>query len=754
MDIQKILANELVRPYAMSVRYGVEKESQRVTLSGDLAKTDHPKILGSRSYHPFIQTDFSETQMELITPVTESDEELFQQLAAIHDVALRSMDKNEMLWPLSMPPALPEDEWEIKIAKLDDFSDVLYRRYLAKVYGRRKQMVSGIHYNFEFGEKLVEKMFAVQAEYDNYQDFKTELYLKVTRNYLHERWLVTYLYGASPYSEPRYFSKGEGPKTPVRSIRSSHFGYTNHDDVTVSFASLEAYLQGIEEMVETGKLLEDKEFYAPVRLRGGKKVADLAQTGIRYIELRNIDLNPFEPYGIGGEQVEFLHLFLLYLACQPEREAADAWVSEGDRMNDEVALEHPLEPSVYQEKAQALVALLKQFVLDFQLDVSEALFPHLEKMVADPSQTLSGRLVTACQASSQKAFATAQGRKNQAQAWEHPYQLTGFKHMELSTQALLFDAIQKGIEPKVLDEQAQFVELTFKGHKEYVKNGNMTSHDTYIAPLIMENKTVTKKILAQAGFNVPAGGEYHTVEQAVKAYPFYQTTGFVVKPKSTNYGLGISIFKDGADFADFKEAVRLAFLEDDAILIETFLPGQEYRFFVIDDKVKAILLRVPANVVGDGKHTISELVAQKNTDPRRGKGHRTPLEKIEIQASERLMLKEQGATRATIPASGTVVYLRENSNVSTGGDSIDVTDRFSEDYKEIAVRATKALGAVICGLDLIVPDLAVAASAKGAYGIIEANFNPMMHMHIYPYQGASHRLTMDVLELLFPECFA
>ena len=88
----------------------------------------------------------------MITPVAESSEELFRYLAAIHDVAYRSMAPEEMLWPLSMPPALPEKEEDIVIAKLDRFEDVLYRRFLARTYGRRKQMVSGIHFNFEFGD--------------------------------------------------------------------------------------------------------------------------------------------------------------------------------------------------------------------------------------------------------------------------------------------------------------------------------------------------------------------------------------------------------------------------------------------------------------------------------------------------------------------------------------------------------------------------------------------------------------------------
>ncbi len=125
---------------------------------------------------------------------------------------------------------------------------------------------------------------------------------------------------------------------------------------------------------------------------------------------------------------------------------------------------------------------------------------------------------------------------------------------------------------------------------------------------------------------------------------------------------------------------------------------------MINGEVQAILLRVPANVVGDGVRTVEELVAEKNLDPLRGTNHRAPLELIQLGELEQLMLKEQGLTVSSVPAKDKIVYLRENSNISTGGDSIDVTDEFSEEYKQIAVSAVEALGAKISGIDLIIPD--------------------------------------------------
>ena len=181
------------------------------------------------------------------------------------------------------------------------------------------------------------------------------------------------------------------------------------------------------------------------------------------------------------------------------------------------------------------------------------------------------------------------------------------------------------------------------------------------------------------------------------------------------------------------------------------MKGTEYRFFVINDQVHAVLLRIPANVKGDGKHTIEELVMNKNRDPLRGRDHRTPLETIQLGELENLMLKGQGYGMGSIPQKDEIVYLRENSNVSTGGDSIDVTDQIPEDYKKIAVDAVSALGVKICGIDLIIENTDVPASHENAYGIIEANFNPSMYMHVYPYKGKSRRLTMHIIQYLFPE---
>lgn len=754
MNFKQLLLHVNVRPFIDQARFGIEREGQRVDLAGNLAKTDHPAIFGDRSYHPYIQTDFSETQTEMITPVTDSIPELFQYLAAVYDVTARSIPKEEMIWPLSMPPALPEKDEEIIIAKLKNFEDVLYRRYLAKEYGKRKQMVSGIHFNFEFGDELLRTLFSHQEEFQDFSEFKTELYLKTARNFMRYRWMITYLFGASPMSEKNYFINESHPQEPVRSIRNSALGYTNHPNVKVSYASMKQYLADIERMIEEGKLSEEKEFYTPLRFRGGKKVADLATTGVRYIELRNIDLNPYARLGINPEQVRFLQLFLMYMLWTEEKEDSDQWVAEGTTRNNKVALEQPSDQTEFHQEGREILEGMKQMLVELDWLDSLYLVEEALTQMDYPEQTLAAKLYQEAQLSSQQEVAVALGHQYYKESHERPYQLAGFREMELSTQIFMFDAIQKGVQVKVLDESDQFLRLQFQDHVEYVKNANMTSKDSYIVPLIMENKTVTKKVLKEAGFRVPGGAEFSSMEEAVKAYPRFADQAFVIKPKSTNYGLGITIFKEGADLEDYQAGLAIAFREDSSVLVEEFMPGTEYRFFVIGGEVQAIMLRVPANVIGDGIRTVKELVEEKNSDPLRGTNHRAPLELIQLGELEQLMLKEQGLTIESVPQANQIVYLRENSNISTGGDSIDMTDEFSEAYKKIAVSAVEALGAKISGIDLIIPDKEIDPTTdKKAYGIIEANFNPAMHMHVYPFAGKGRRLTMNVLKLLYPEIF-
>ncbi|MFU2080651.1 bifunctional glutamate--cysteine ligase GshA/glutathione synthetase GshB [Avibacterium endocarditidis] len=755
MKIQQTIKQNHLGLLFQQGSFGIEKESQRVHADGSIVTTEHPKVFGNRSYHPYIQTDFAESQVEIITPPQHKLEDSLRWLSAIHQVVLRSIPEDEYLFPLSMPAGLPPED-QIQVAQLDNAEDVAYREHLVKSYGKNKQMVSGIHYNFQLDPELVQTLFKAQSEYQSAVQFQNDLYLKMAKNFLRYQWVLLYLLAATPTVQDNYFKQGSPLKAGqyVRSLRSSEYGYVNDPEIKVSFDSIESYVESLEHWVKTGKLIAEKEFYSNVRLRGAKKARELLNNGIQYLEFRLFDLNPFEQYGISLADAKFIHYFVLLMIWLDETVDQNG-VELGKARLAEVALENPLSPTQYAAEGEQLLNQLLAMLQDIHApqEISEIVQQKLQQF-ADPALTLGGRLVQAIEkAGDYQKLGAALAQQYKSNAFERFYALTAFDNMELSTQALLFDLIQKGIKTEILDEQDQFLCLQVGDHIEYVKNGNMTSKDSYISPLIMENKVVTKKVLHKAGFNVPQSLEFTSAEQAIANYGLFEGRAVVIKPKSTNYGLGITIFQQGvSNREDFAKAIEIAFREDKEVMVEDYLSGTEYRFFVLGDEALAVLLRVPANVVGDGKHSVAELVAAKNDHPLRGDGSRTPLKKIALGDIEKLQLKEQGLTVDSVPEAGRIVQLRANSNISTGGDSIDMTDEMHPSYKALAVGITKAMGAAVCGVDLIIPDLHKPAEPSlQSWGVIEANFNPMMMMHIFPYSGKSRRLTLDVIKMLFPE---
>lgn len=333
---------------------------------------------------------------------------------------------------------------------------------------------------------------------------------------------------------------------------------------------------------------------------------------------------------------------------------------------------------------------------------------------------------------------------------EYEFRTKGYEDFELSTQMIIKEAGNRGITVEILDKKENFIRLKRGSVAEIVKQATKTSLDSYVTYLIMENKEVTKTMLSEKGIRVPQGKAFDSIEEAAGGFENFKELDIVVKPKSTNYGTGITILKNDNTHSfrdEYKKAVEYAFTFDNTVLVEEFLEGKEYRFLVIGDEVTAVMHRVPANVTGNGKDTISRLIEKKNDNPLRGKGHITPLEKITLGSQELSYLALQDKSPQYVPKEGERVFLRENSNISTGGDSIDYTDKVHEDYNTLAIEAAKIAGAKICGVDLIIKDPRQTPH-RDNYGIIELNFNPALHMHAFPYEGINRHPEKKVLDLL------
>ncbi|MFA8433616.1 MAG: bifunctional glutamate--cysteine ligase GshA/glutathione synthetase GshB [Marinifilaceae bacterium] len=761
--IKRTYQSDEIRQRFLDGKFGIEKENLRVDAGGNLSLIPHPDVLGDKNDHPYITTDFSESQVEMITPPMNSVHEALGMLETIHDIVSENIG-DELLWPQSLPPNLPEEE-KIPIASYGEKGRAkeIYRELLAEVYGRERQLISGIHFNFSFPDQMLGQLMRLLAPNQDFELFREEVYLRMVRNFMRYRWLLVWLMGESPVAHDGFKVKSlkTGEQYPIRcrngmSIRTSPGGYRNREALYPDYSSVKAWKQSVQFFIDEGKLSDEKELYMPIRL---KFEAD--STRISHLEVRIIDLDPFEKIGVREENLHFVHLFLLFCLFVDE---ADTFRAEQQKLvnsNQDIVSCHGLcetvslitfegdavQPRVW---AGSLLEEMEQIFSSFgflEHPRYHKAMKLVRQLVEDTEMHPAQRLLREIDEQGFIEFHMRKAKDYKALSLAKGFCFYGFEDMELSTQMLLKEAVRRGIDFEILDRKENFVRLTKDGRNEYVMQATRTSLDNYSSVLMMENKLVTKKVLKEYEIRVPGGGHYTKAEEALLDFLLFENRPIVVKPKSTNFGIGITILKENNDYSVFKRAVEIAFEQDDSILIEGFEEGREFRFFVINDDVVGILHRVPANVKGDGVCTITELVQQKNQDPLRGKGYRTPLEKIALGEAEEMFLKSQNLDFNSIPGKDEVVYLRENSNISTGGDSIDYTDEIHPSYKKIAVRAAQALDVKITGLDMMIPDIKIPA-AEDNYAIIEMNFNPAIHIHCFPYLGKNRKLNQKILDAL------
>ncbi|MDQ0195290.1 bifunctional glutamate--cysteine ligase GshA/glutathione synthetase GshB [Paenibacillus wynnii] len=754
--IDKKLDKELLRG-----QFGLEKENARVDKDGNLALTPHPKAFGNKTDNPYIQTDFSESQIEMITPTFNSIEETYHFLEALQDIVTQElMETGEYLWTSSNPPVLPRDE-DIPIAHMEDPLEEMYRTQLGHKYGRKKQLLSGIHYNFSFNEDFLKKLYEASSSKDGYKLFKDGLYLKVARNVLKYRWLLIYLTGASPVFNKSYIEQcvalsdhldEDSRYFPnMNSLRNSVCGYRNDKPFNVSFNSVNEYVQDLRNLVQSKELLSAKEFYSPIRLKpakGENPLQELLDNGIAYLELRMFDLNPLFKNGISLEILKFIHFFLVYMLLKQD-EPFNMDEQQQANLDLDTLMMEGLQGNM-KGTAVAILDSMQEMLRRISPDDQQMnnLLEHNKNIILNPVLSYASIVKTEIQNSSFLHYHLNKAKQYANHSLEAGYKLAGYEDLELSTQLLLKASVKRGIQFELIDRDDNFVVLTKGDYKEYVKQATKTALDSYSTVLIMENKIVTKEVLKQQGIRVPGGNAYRNLQDAMLDYEVHREKKIVIKPKSTNFGLGITIFTNNFSIEDYQRAFEMAFEHDRTVLLEEFVTGKEYRFLVMGDEVVGILHRVPANIVGDGVRTIEQLIHEKNKDPLRGQGYRTPLEKIQLGEAERLFLKIHSMDPSDIPRLGEVIYLRENSNISTGGDSIDFTDEIPISYKELAIQSAKAAGATFCGVDMMINDIEEEATNEN-YSIIEINFNPAIHIHCYPYQGINRKADDKILDLLF-----
>ena len=350
-----VLTSPAARDVLVHGLRGIEKESLRVEKDGALAMTPHPPALGSALTHPSLTTDYSEALLELITPAQADPEAVIARLDELHRFVYSQLG-DQLLWTDSMPGSLPADD-EIPIAEYGT-SNIgrlkhVYRHGLALRYGRTMQCIAGIHYNYSLNEEVWRLLHAQHPSPATAVDFQSASYLSLIRNFRRTSWLLMYLFGASPVLD-RAFLRGRAHtldtfdestlyRPYATSLRMSDLGYSNttaQAALQPNYDTLPGYLEALARAVSepypayeaigthragswvqlnTNVLQIENEFYSTIRPKrvthsGERPLHALASRGIQYVEVRCLDLDPFEPCGISVETARFLDAYLLVCA--------------------------------------------------------------------------------------------------------------------------------------------------------------------------------------------------------------------------------------------------------------------------------------------------------------------------------------------------------------------------------------------------------------------------------------------------------
>jgi len=332
---------------------GIEKESLRVRPDGRLATTPHPAALGAALTHPNITTDFSESQLELITGVHPDTDACVQELTEIHQFVYRALG-DEMLWASSMPCRLPPDD-RIPLGQYGRSNvgrlKTVYRMGLSRRYGSRMQTISGVHYNFSLSEPAMAALQRALGDTREPVAFRTDAYFALIRNFRRHSWLPLYLFGASP-ATCRSFVEGRSHRLQdlsadtlylphATSLRMGPLGYQSDAQRTlaVSYNSLAGYAgslhhaltepypqyaaigvrdeEGGYRQLATTLLQIENEFYGTIRPkrrinRGERPLHALTERGVEYVEVRSLDVDPFSPVGVAAATMRFFDVFLLH----------------------------------------------------------------------------------------------------------------------------------------------------------------------------------------------------------------------------------------------------------------------------------------------------------------------------------------------------------------------------------------------------------------------------------------------------------
>jgi len=438
--MEKNLFSEL-KEFSGSGLVGFEKESIRI-INSKIAQSPHPVSLGSALCNQYITTDFSEAQLELVTPPFQERKKALNFLNDIHHFISCNLE-DDILWPFSMPPSINSDK-DIPIANYGSSNLGLfkraYRKGLSHRYGRMMQAISGVHYNYSVPDIIWQSPIFENINISS-KGARSTAYLNMLRNVFRFNWLILYLFGASPIVTKNFITKNSQSLTQIdnstfylpyaTSLRMSDFGYCNarRNKFQISMNSLQEYISDLRkatstpfneflaidkantkhEQINGNQLQIDDEYYAAARAKSKiishqTTTSKLETSGIDFIELRSLDLNPYSRIGIDEETVFFVETLLIYCFTKQSPYFTDQEIRNISH-NDSLVAKNGRKPNLCLLNNGKKTSLKEwgQQILDDLLPIAAALDSDKQqytyavnnnmKRINDPNLTLSGRFL-------------------------------------------------------------------------------------------------------------------------------------------------------------------------------------------------------------------------------------------------------------------------------------------------------------------------------------------------------------------------
>jgi len=313
-----------------------------------------------------------------------------------------------------------------------------------------------------------------------------------------------------------------------------------------------------------------------------------------------------------------------------------------------------------------------------------------------------------------------------------------------SAQLVLEAILTRGLKAKVISSRFNLLELEHGGRSVFVM-GTSFPVNSQPACFVANNKFLTKKVLLASNIPVARSWLVRTKSEARKLVIDKGLFPCVLKPARGAHGRKVVVNIES--LREFDEALLMVFTRPGKknVLVEEYIKGKDYRFFVVGDRVVAVMERIPAHVVGDGVQNIRGLIKTYNENPQVGERYEKPLCKIRVNGEIKRNLKKMKMKLTDIPGEGERVFLRQNANISTGGIGVDATDMVSDEVKGIAVRAAKAVGMEITGVDMIYDENLNNPT------VLELNDCPGIDIHHHPMGGESRDVAGEIVEYLYKE---